>query len=261
VSTAEGTDLIWGRHSVYEALQAGRVVRRVYVAKGTRPADLLAQALEMARARNVPVEEIERFALDRLTDTTHHQGIAAHVAPLPPADLDDIMSKAQKAGEHPLILALDSVQDPQNLGTLIRTAEAVGAHGVVLPRHRAAGVSGGVVKASAGAVQWLPVAEVTNLVRALKDLKSQGVWVVGLDMSGKTDYDEVDPEMPICLLVGGESKGIGRLALEQCDFVVRLPMRGHTESLNAAVAGSIALYHIWRQRTIRERQREKGRFR
>ena len=245
---AEATDMIWGRHPIYEAFQARRTVRRLYLAQGVKAVDLLTRVLETAQAQGVPVEEVERSALDRLTGTTHHQGVAARVAPLPPADLDGILSNAAGRQEAPLILVLDSVQDPQNLGTLLRTAEAVGAHGVVLPRRRAAGVTGAVIKASAGAVQWLPIAEVINLVRALRELKKRGVWVVGLDMSGQMAYDEVDPGMPLALVVGGESRGISRLALEQCDFVARLPMRGHVESLNAAVAGSIALYHIWRQR-------------
>lgn len=245
----EATDLIWGRRAVYEALRSGRPVRRLYVARGLKAGDALARALALAREKDVPVEEMDRPRMDQLVGDSRHQGIAARVAPLPPADLDDILANAQRRQEPSLILALDSVQDPQNLGTLLRTAEAVGVHGVILPRHRAAGVTGAVVKASAGAVQWLPVAEVTNLVRALRELKGKGVWVVGLDMEGPLAYDEVDASLPLALVVGGESRGLGRLVLEQCDFVARLPMRGHVESLNAAVAGSIVLYQLWRQRS------------
>lgn len=245
---AEQTDLIWGRHPVDEALRSGRAVKRLYLARGLRPAEGLAQTLALAQERGVIIEEMDRSHLDLLTGTSRHQGIAARVSPLPPADVQDILDLAARRQEPPLILALDSVQDPQNLGTLLRTAEAVGAHGVILPKHRAAGITGAVVKASAGAAQWLTVAEVTNLVRALRELKEKGVWVMGLDMEGTIAYDEVDASLPLVLVVGSESRGLGRLVREQCDFVARLPMRGHVESLNAAVAGSIVLYQLWRQR-------------
>ncbi|MBF6589549.1 MAG: 23S rRNA (guanosine(2251)-2'-O)-methyltransferase RlmB, partial [Ktedonobacterales bacterium] len=151
-------------------------------------------------------------------------------------------------GEPPLVVVLDAIQDVQNLGSLIRTAEVVGAHGVIIPEHRAAGLTPAVDKTSAGAVEFLPVARVTNITRAMEDLKKQGLWCIGLDGDAKTTYDQADLKGPIALVVGNEAKGISRLARQHCDVLIRLPMRGHVASLNAAVAGSVALYEIWRQR-------------
>jgi 23S rRNA (guanosine2251-2'-O)-methyltransferase len=192
---------------------------------------------------------LDRRALDRIADTDRHQNVAAEVLDYDYADLDDLLHAARGKNEPPLLLLLDQLQDPQNLGTLIRTAEAVGAHGVVLPRHRAVGVTPAVERASAGAIQHLPVAEVTNLNRAVDDLKQQGLWIVGLDAEGRHDLGDVDPAIPIALVVGSEGKGISRLLREKCDFLVRLPMRGRVGSLNAAVAGSIVLYDLFRRRS------------
>ena len=191
---------------------------------------------------------LDRRALDRIADTDRHQNVAAEVVEFDYAEVDDLLVLARERGELPLLLALDSLQDPQNLGTLIRTAEAVGAHGVILPRHRAAGITTAVERSSAGAVEHLPVAEVANLNRAADDLKKQGVWIIGLDAEAEQTYDKIDPDMPLCLVVGSEGKGISRLLREKCDLLVKLPMRGQVGSLNAAVAGSIVLYDTWRRR-------------
>lgn len=232
-----------------EALRAGRSIRRILLATGAKPAGVLAETIEEARSRGIPIEHVDRRRLDIMARTLKHQGIAAEVAEYRYADLSDILSRAGEKGEYPLILVLDSLQDPQNLGSLLRTAEAVGTHGVVIPRHRAVGITPAVVKASAGAVEHLLVAQVTNLVRAIDDLKEAGAWIVGIDMDGRQAFDEIDWNIPLALVVGGEGKGIGRLVKETCDLVVRIPMRGHVSSLNAAVAGSIVLYHAWRKRS------------
>jgi 23S rRNA (guanosine2251-2'-O)-methyltransferase len=195
---------------------------------------------------------LDRRALDRIADTDRHQNVAAEVLEYDYSTLDDLLVLAQERNEKPFLLALDSLQDPQNLGSLIRTAEAVGAHGVVVPRHRAVGVTPAVEKSSAGAIEHLPVAEVVNLNKAADDLKEQGVWVVGLDAEGDKSYDEIDPTLPLCLVVGSEGKGISRLLKEKCDMLVNLPMRGQVGSLNAAVAGSIVLYDVWRRRVRAE---------
>jgi 23S rRNA (guanosine2251-2'-O)-methyltransferase len=192
---------------------------------------------------------LDRRALDRIADTDRHQNVAAEVLDYDYAEVDDLLQAARARNEPPLLLLLDQLQDPQNLGTLIRTADAVGAHGVVLPRHRAVGVTPAVERASAGAIQHLPVAEVTNLNRAVDDLKQQGLWILGLDAEGQHELSNVDPAMPLALVVGSEGKGISRLLREKCDFLVRLPMRGHVGSLNAAVAGSIVLYDLFRRRS------------
>jgi 23S rRNA (guanosine2251-2'-O)-methyltransferase len=217
------------------------------VAQGPHDAGLT-QVVDQARRVGVNVESVSRRRLDDLAKGANHQGVMALVAPREYAELDDILDRAKDLGEDPLIVVLDAIQDVQNLGTLVRTAEAVGAHGVIIPEHRAAGLTPAVDKTSAGAVEFLPVARVTNITRTLDDLKKRGVWCIGLDGGAKTRFDQANLKGPIALVVGNEGKGISRLAREHCDLLINLPMRGHVGSLNAAVAGSIALYEIWRQR-------------
>jgi 23S rRNA (guanosine2251-2'-O)-methyltransferase len=241
--------VIWGRRVVTEAVRARRTIRRVYIGGKPSGDNPLGEIADLARRQHVPVQMLDRRALDRIADTDRHQNVAAEVLDYDYADLDDLLKVANQRGEPPLLVLLDQLQDPQNLGTLIRTAEAVGAHGVVLPRHRAVGVTPAVERASAGAIEHLLVAEVTNLNRAVDDLKEQGVWIVGLDAEGKHDLADVDAAIPLGLVVGSEGKGISRLLREKCDFLVRLPMRGKVGSLNAAVAGSIVLYDLFRRRS------------
>ncbi len=240
-------EYIWGRHPVLEALRSRRRVLRVMVAQG--PQDpTLTQVMDQARRVGVPVETVSRRRLDDLTKSANHQGIAAVVTPRTYAEMDDLLQRAEERGDPPLLLALDAIQDVTNLGSLIRTAEAVGAHGVILLEHRAAGLTPAVDKTSAGAVEFVPVARVTNMTRTLDDLKKRGLWVIGLDGEAETLYDKANLTGPIVLVVGNEAKGISRLVRAHCDVLIRLPMRGRIESLNAAVAGSVALYEIWRQR-------------
>jgi len=240
-------DYIWGRYPVLEALRSRRRVRQLFVAQGPRdPA--LTQVLDQARRVGVAVETVSRRRLDDLSKNANHQGVMAIVTPRTYADLDDILQRAEELREEPLLVVLDMVQDVQNLGSLIRTAEAVGAHGVVIPEHRAAGLTPAVDKTSAGAVEFMPVTRVTNITRTLDDLKRRGVWCVGLDGNAKTTFDQANLSGPIALVVGNEGKGISRLVRDHCDLLIKLPMRGHVASLNAGVAGSIALYEIWRQR-------------
>ena len=239
-------DLIYGRHPVLEALRAGEKVQRVLVAKGAQTGGAVADILTLAEERGVRVAWVDRRELDRLGGV--HQGVAAELPSHRYADVEDILAHAAARGEPPLVLALDAVQDVHNLGSLLRTADVVGAHGVILPSHRAAGITPTVRKASAGAVAHLPVAQVTNLSRTLADLKRNGLWAVGLDMAGQQAYDSFDWRLPTVLVVGSEGRGLGRLVAQTCDVLVHLPMRGHVDSLNAAVAGSIVLYHAWRAR-------------
>jgi 23S rRNA (guanosine2251-2'-O)-methyltransferase len=241
------TDYVWGRNPVLETLRSTRKVHRLLVAEGIREAGIQ-DVLEEAQRRRVPVEYVPRRRLDDLTRGAVHQGCVASVAARAYAALEDILALAEQRGEPPLLLILDSIQDVHNLGSLVRTAEAVGAHGLILPEHRAAGLTPAVDKSSAGAVEHLLVAQVTNLTRAVDTLKKRGIWVVGLAGEATQDYDRVDLDRPLALVVGSEGKGISRLVREHCDFLVRLPMRGQINSLNAAVAGSIVLYAAWRQR-------------
>lgn len=238
-------DLLYGRNSVLEALRAGRVVRRLLIADGAHGIDNL---LTEARQLRVSVAMFDRRELDRRAGD-HHQGVVAEAEPFRYAHPDDLLASADERGEPPLLLVLDSLQDPQNFGTLLRTAQAVGVHGVVIPEHRAVGVTPAVSNASAGAVEHLRVAQVTNLVRALSQLKSRGVWAYGLSAEANTSYWETDLSGPLALVVGSEGSGLGRLVREACDGLVSIPMAGGAiQSLNASVAGSIVLYEAFRQR-------------
>lgn len=240
-------DYVWGRYPVLEALRSRRRVHRILIAQGPRDAGM-SQLLDQARRVGVPVEPTPKRRLDDLSKNANHQGVVALVAPRTYADVEDILQRAKELGEDPLIVVLDAIQDVHNLGSLIRTAEVVGAHGVIIPEHRAAGLTPVVDKTSAGAVEFLPVAQVTNITRTLDDLKKRGVWCIGLDGSARTRFDQANLKGPIALVVGNEGKGISRLVKEHCDLLISLPMRGHVASVNAAIAGSVALYEIWRQR-------------
>ena len=242
-------DYIWGRHPVVEALSAGGQVLRVLMARGARESGL-AEALALAEREHIPVEQVARERLDHIASGSNHQGIIAIVAPWRYHDVDELLALAIQRHEPPLLLALDSVQDVHNLGSLIRTAEAVGAHGIILPEHRAAGITPAVVKSSAGAISHLLVAQVTNLPRALDDLRERNIWVVGLAGEAGEALGTVDLDRALTLVVGSEGKGLGRLVRDRCDLLVRLPMRGRVNSLNAAIAGSIALYAAWQARSL-----------
>lgn len=239
-------ETICGKQAVREALRAGSRVRRLFVAAGARGTQALRDVLTLAAERGVPVETVDRAVLDQLGD--HHQGVAAEVPPYAYADVTDLLFAA-RAAHPPLYLVLDSLQDPQNFGTLLRTAAAVGVAGVVLPEHRAVGVTPAVRRASAGAVEHLRIARAPNLRRAIDQLKAAGVWVVGLDAHAEQPYDSVDARQPTAVVVGNEEQGLRRLVREACDFLVAIPMEPVIDSLNAAVAGSIVLYSYYRQRT------------
>ena len=244
------TDFIYGRRPVYEALRAGR--RRFYkltLAEGVRAkkANIIGQITSLARAAGATVSTSPRRELDRLN--SHHQGVVVEASPYPYADLDDTLSLAAKQDAPPLLLLLDLLQDPQNVGSLLRTAEAVGVHGIVIPQRRQVGITPAVVSASAGAVEHLLVAQVTNLARTIDALKRRDLWVAGLEADPSSQlYDQADLRGPLALVVGSEGSGLRRLVREKCDWLLRLPMHGQVASLNAAVAGSIALYEVERQR-------------
>jgi len=238
---------IYGRNPVLEALRHGDGVSRILIARGAHETAPVQDILRLAREAAVPVEIVERRLLDMRCAGGVHQGVLAVADPFIYADMDDVLRRA--AAGRALLLALDSVQDPQNLGTLLRTAEAAGVHGVILPERRAAGVTPVVEKASAGAARLLPVVQVTNLVRTLNDLKKAGLWIIGVENTASAmPYTQADLTSPIVLVLGSEGRGVGRLVGETCDILVRLPMLGKVSSLNVAVAGSIVLYEALRQR-------------
>jgi 23S rRNA (guanosine2251-2'-O)-methyltransferase len=242
-------ETIYGRNVVYECLRAER--RRVYklfLAQGVKQVGPVAEVVALAHQAKVTIERVERAALDRI-GAVNHQGIAAEVSTYRYTNLEEILTQAEGRDEPPFLLLLDCLEDPQNLGTLLRTAEVVGVHGIVIPKRRAVGITPAVANVSAGATEHLRVTRVTNLARAIGELKERGVWVIGLeDLPQAQLYSQFDLSGPLALVVGSEGRGVRRLVLESCDVVLRLPMRGHIGSLNAAVAGSIALYEAWRQR-------------
>lgn len=241
-------EILYGRNAVREALRAGRrKIYKVILAQGIKETGIVADIATLASKNGAPIQRVERRQLDRLGDFKH-QGVAAEAAPYPYAELAGILAKADQSQEMPVLLILDSLQDPQNLGSLLRTAELIGIHGVVIPKRRAAGITPAVVNSSAGATEHLPVARVTNLVRTMEELKTKGLWIVGLEnVPNAQSLYQSDLKMPLALVVGSEGKGMGRLVRANCDMLIRLPMQGRIGSLNAAVAGSIALYEVWRQ--------------
>lgn len=235
-----------GRRPVLEALRSGRA-QRVLLARGAHGA-VVDEIVEAARRAGVPVEQVPREELDRRSATGRHQGVMAEARPLAYADLEAILERARQRGEPPLVLLCAGIQDPQNLGAMIRVADAAGAHGVVIPKDRSASLTSAVARASAGAVEHVPVARVTNLARALAGLQEQGLWACALDAGADRVLYEIDLTGPAAIVVGSEGRGIPRLVRERCDFAARIPMWGRVESLNAATAAALALFEAARQR-------------
>lgn len=244
-------DVLYGRNAVREALRAGRrTLQRLLVSSGAQEAGTLGEVVKLAEKAGAPVERIDRHELDRRLREVNHQGVALECGDYPYAELEDCLALAEERREPALLLMLDHLQDPQNVGTLLRTAEVVGAHGVVLPGRRAAEITAAVVNASSGATEHLRIAVVGNLAQSIQEVQRAGVWAVGVEDDERAqEYDRVDLNLPLALVIGAEGPGLARLTRERCDFLVKLPMRGQIASLNAAVAGSIVLYHAWRTRS------------
>ncbi len=242
----KGDQRIEGRNAVREAFRAGVPIERLYVLDGCGDAPVAAILAE-AKKRGVRVDFCSRERLDRISETRRHQGVIADAAAQEPSSVGDILRVAEEKGEPPFLVMLDGIEDPHNLGAIIRTANLAGAHGVIIPRRRAAGLTAAVAKASAGALYHTPVAKVANLSRTIDDLKKRGIWIACADMGGTRMYD-LDLSGPICLVIGGEGGGVSRLVRESCDFAAAIPMRGDIDSLNASVAAGVLCYEIVRQR-------------
>jgi 23S rRNA (guanosine2251-2'-O)-methyltransferase len=246
-------DRLTGIHAVREALEAGSPFDRIVIAKG-RQDTRVEEIVQLARGHGIAVRFEDRAQLDRLANTRDHQGVVAIAAARAAATLEDILERAnQSKSQQGLIVLLDGVEDPHNLGAIIRTALAAGAHGVVIPERRAAGLTDTVARASAGALAHLPVAKVTNLVRAMEELKEAGYWLVGLDEGSQKNYAEVDYTSPTGIIMGGEGDGLHELTRKRCDFVVSLPTTGPVKSLNVSVATGVVLFEALRQRHTRPR--------
>jgi 23S rRNA (guanosine2251-2'-O)-methyltransferase len=236
--------LLYGRNGVREALRAGRrAFHTLYLAHGVKRSPVIRDILALAETSDVPLEQVDRHLLDQWLEGANHQGVMLRAGSYPYVEPEAMLARAASRDEPPFLLLLDRVQDPQNLGALFRAAEAFGVHGVILPRHRAAHITPAVVNASAGAVEHLLVADVTNLVQTMQGLKAQGVWIAGLEArEDALAPGDVDWRGPLAVVVGSEGFGLSRLVAETCDWLVQLPMRGRINSLNAAVAGSIILF-------------------
>ncbi|HBW35390.1 23S rRNA (guanosine(2251)-2'-O)-methyltransferase RlmB [Desulfosporosinus sp. BICA1-9] len=239
-------EMVYGKNPVVELLKSGKPINKVlFLAEGPggRNQDIVASLHE----RNIPYQFVDRQTLDRLTNRERHQGMLAYVAAREYASIEDILALAEERQEDPFILMLDEIEDPHNLGALLRTADAVGAHGVIIPKRRSVALTGTVAKTSAGAVEHVLVARVSNLVQTLKDLQKKGCWVSGAEAGGNAVF-EADLTGSRVIIIGSEGKGISRLLRESCDEIVSIPMKGKVSSLNASVAGSIMLYEVLRQR-------------
>ena len=239
-------DIIAGRNPVSEALKSGRSIDTLYVAKGELTGSVKVIAA-LAKEKHIPVKEVDRKKLDFMTNRANHQGIVALAAVKDYSSVDDIFELARQRDESPFVIVLDGIEDPHNLGAIIRTAECAGAHGVIIPSRRAAGLNFTVGKSSAGALEYVPVARVTNIAAAIDDLKQRGCWVYGADMDGQT-YCEAKLDGASALVIGAEGRGLGRLVREKCDVILSLPMLGKINSLNASVAAGVLMYEFTRQR-------------
>lgn len=240
-------DVLVGRNAVTEALKSGRGINKLWIASGDREGSV-AEIAALAKERGIVVQYVERAKIEALAGGHRHQGVLAYVAPVPYAELEDILKAAEVKGEAPFLVLLDELEDPHNLGALLRTADATGVHGILIPKRRSVSLNATVAKTSAGAVEYVPVARIGNIAQTLKKLKEKGFWVAGADMDGEKAYYEADLTGPLVLVVGSEGKGMSRLTKEACDFIVRMPMVGRINSLNASVAGSILMYESMRQR-------------
>lgn len=240
-------DMIEGRNALTEALKSGRTIDKVFVASGDTD-KALARLSAMAKDAGAVVVATDRRKLDQMSPTGAHQGIMAQVAAHEYATLDEIMQRAEEKGEAPLVVLCDELSDPHNLGAILRTAECAGAHGVIIPKRRSVGLTAVVAKTSAGAVEYMPVARVSNMASAIRELKERGVWVFGTAAEAKTDIYHADLKGPAAIVIGNEGQGMSRLVAESCDVLVSIPMKGNISSLNASAAASILLYEAVRQR-------------
>ena len=237
-------NIIVGRNPVTEALRSGREIDKLMVSSEEGS---MKKILALAKERRIPVMKVEKSAIDRIAEGKAHQGVAAYVSAYAYAELEDIFRIAEERGEDPFIIILDNLEDPHNLGAIMRTAECAGAHGVIIPKRRACGLTEVVAKASAGAIEYMPCVKVTNIAQAIEELKERGVWVAACDMGGQ-EYYKADLKGKLAVVIGSEGSGISRLVKEKCDFVVSMPMVGRITSLNASNAEAVIIYEVRKQR-------------
>ena len=237
-------NIIVGRNPVTEALRSGREIDKLMVSSEEGS---MKKILALAKERRIPVMKVEKYAIDRIAEGKVHQSVAAYVSAYAYAELEDIFRVAEERGEDPFIIILDNLEDPHNLGAIMRTAECAGAHGIIIPKRRACGLTEVVAKASAGAIEYMPCVKVTNIAQTIEELKERGIWVAACDMGG-TEYYKADLKGKLAVVIGSEGFGISRLVKEKCDFVVSMPMVGRITSLNASNAAAVIIYEVRKQR-------------
>ena len=247
-------DRLEGKNPILEALKAGRTIQKLWVQKpvvGSGRLDpTISKIINESRKTGAIVIELEKRALDQMSQTHGHQGVIAQVAMHDYAEIDTMMEIAKEKNESPFLIILDELKDSYNLGSILRIADAAGAHGVIIPKHRSVGLDATVAKASAGAMEYVPVAKVVNLTQTIEELKEKGFWIVGADQEGTSPYDKIDYKGSLAIVIGSEGEGIGRLVKKNCDFLVTIPMRGQVNSLNAAVATGIIVFEAAKQRNL-----------
>jgi len=243
------SDILEGRNSVLEAIKANRTINKLLIQKGNKEGSIK-HIIALAREKGIVIQETDRINLDKISTTHAHQGVIAYVASKDYVEVDEILEVAMLKGEDPFIIILDGIEDSYNLGSILRTANAAGAHGVIIPKRRAVGLNASVSKASAGAIEYVPVARVTNIGQTIDYLKKKNIWIVGTDHSGEKAFYQSDLKGSIALVLGSEGEGMGKLVSQKCDFIVNIPMKGQISSLNVAVAGAIIMYEVLRQRNL-----------
>jgi 23S rRNA (guanosine2251-2'-O)-methyltransferase len=247
----EYNDKVIGRNSVLELLKSRKDINKLYIQKGERHGSIT-EIIAKAKENKVIIQEVEKFKLDEMAEGVNHQGVIAIVPPFEYASVDDILDYAKSKNEDPFIIMLDGIEDVHNLGSIIRTAECAGAHGIIIPKRRAAQVNATVYKTSAGAANYVKVARVNNLNDTIKYLKEQDVWIYGTDMEGTINYYEQNYSGGVCLVIGSEGFGMDRLVKENCDFLLKIPMRGKINSLNASVSAGIVMYEIYKNKFMKK---------
>lgn len=238
-------EMIAGKNPVLEALRSGREINKLFIAEGVKKTGVQ-ELMDLAKERGVLVQFVPKQKIDKLAE--NHQGIVAAVAAYDYAELEDLFEVAKAKNEDPFFLILDELEDPHNLGSIMRTADAIGVHGIIIPKRRAVGLTAVVAKASTGAIEHVPVVRVTNLAQTVDELKERGVWIAGTDAKGSADYRKMDATLPLAVIIGSEGKGMARLLRDKCDFLYHLPMIGHVTSLNASVAAALLMYEVYRKR-------------
>lgn len=241
-------EMIAGKHSVTEALRSGRSINKIWIAENAQK-HLTQPIIAEAKKAGVVIQQVDKRKLDQMVPGVQHQGVVAQAAPYAYAEVEELLAAAESKGEAPFLILLDEIEDPHNLGSILRTADCTGVHGVVVPKRRSAQITATVSKTSAGAVEYVPVARVTNLGQTIDQLKERGVWIVGTDVDADQEmYDSDVFEGPVAVVIGNEGKGMGRLIRQKCDVLIKLPMHGRINSLNASVAAGVVMYEVVRRR-------------